>query len=211
MSAEPKKYFTPEEYLELERKAPYKSEYFNGVIYPMGDYEGDTPIAMAGARPRHNAIRENLSIELGTFLRRKSCRTFSSDQRVFIPETSLYTYPDLLVVCGRPEFSDVERDAVTNPVLLVEVLSKSTANYDRGEKFELYRSIPSFQEYLLVDSRRTRVELWQRNEEGKWTLAFEGGDLAQSIHLQSIGLTITLEDIYANTDDLPVDEPFEIR
>ncbi|AEI49574.1 Uma2 family endonuclease [Runella slithyformis] len=210
MTALPKKYYTPEEYLELEEKAAYKSEYFNGQIYPMGDFEGDTPEAMAGAKPAHNAIRENLSIEIGSFLRKKSCRSFSSDQRVFIPSNGLYTYPDLVVVCGKPEFSDVQTNSLTNPVLIVEVLSQSTANYDRGEKFELFRDIPTFREYLLIDSRRVWAELWRKSNEGIWSLVFEGKSPESLLFLETIGMELLLSDLYVNTEDLP-ETVFEIR
>ncbi|NBB22853.1 Uma2 family endonuclease [Runella sp. CRIBMP] len=210
MTALPKKYYTPEEYLELEEKAAYKSEYFNGHIYPMGDFEGDTPEAMAGANPAHNAIRENLSIEIGSFLKKKACRSFSSDQRVFIPSNGLYTYPDLVVVCGKPEFSDVQTNSLTNPVLIVEVLSQSTANYDRGEKFELFRDIPTFREYLLIDSRRVWAELWRKSNEGIWSLVFEGKSLESLLCLETIGMELPLSDLYVNTGDLP-ETVFEIR
>lgn len=211
MTALPKKYYTPEEYLELEEKAAYKSEYFNGQIYPMGDFEGDTPEATAGAKPAHNAIRENLSGELHAhFKKRKGFRSFSSDQRVFIPSNGLYTYPDLVVVCGKPEFSDVQTNSLTNPVLIVEVLSQSTANYDRGEKFELFRDIPTFREYLLIDSRRVWAELWRKSNEGIWSLVFEGKALESSLFLETIGMELPLSDLYVNTEDLP-ETVFEIR
>ncbi len=210
MNPLPKKHYTPEEYLELEEKASYKSEYFDGQIYPMGDFEGDTPEAMAGAKPAHNAIRENLSIEIGSFLKKKSCRSYSSDQRVFIPSTELYSYPDLIVVCGKPEFSDSQTSSLTNPVLIVEVLSQSTANYDRGEKFELYRAIPTFREYLLVDSRRIWVELWRKSEQGIWSLMFESKSLESVVHLETIQGDLLLADLYSNTEDLP-ETVFRIR
>ncbi|WP_428657453.1 Uma2 family endonuclease [Runella sp.] len=210
MTALPKKYYTPEEYLKLEEKASYKSEYFDGQIYPMGDFEGDTPEAMAGAKPAHNAIRENLSIEIGAFLRKKTCRSYSSDQRVFIPSNGLYTYPDLVVVCGKPEFSDIQTNSLLNPVLIVEVLSQSTANYDRGEKFELYRDIPTFREYLLIDSRRIWAELWRKSNDGIWSLVFEGKSLDSIIYLETIGAKLPLTDLYVNTEDLP-ETVFEIR
>ncbi|MCU0342178.1 MAG: Uma2 family endonuclease, partial [Spirosomaceae bacterium] len=115
----PKRKYTVEEYLAMEETAPYKSEYFDGYIYPMGDFEGDTPEAMAGAKPAHNAIRENLSINIGGYFKKnKGCRSYSSDQRVRVDENGLFTYPDLVVVCGKPEFTN---DSLTNPVLIVEV------------------------------------------------------------------------------------------
>ena len=210
MTKLPKKYYTPEEYLELEEKAAYKSEYIHGEIFPMGDFEGDTPEAMAGAKPAHNAIRENLSGEIGSFLKKKPCRSFSSNQRIFIPSTELYCYPDLVAVCGKPEFSDSQTGSLTNPVLIVEVLSQSTANYDRSEKFELYRDIPTFREYLLIDSRRVWVELWRKSEQGIWSLMLESKSLEAVIHLETIGADLLLADLYANTEDLP-ETVFRVR
>jgi len=201
MELQPQKYYTPQEYLALEEKATYKSEYFGGQIFPMGDFEGDTPEAMARAKPAHNAIRENMSGEFyGHFKKKKTCRSYSSDQRVLMPSNGLYTYPDLVVVCGKSEF---ENDSLLNPVLIVEVLSKSTAHYDRSEKFELYRDIPSFTEYLLIDSRRIYVELHRKNQEGLWVLESELRSLSDAVELQSIGLSLSLEEMYANTEGLP--------
>ncbi len=204
MTAVPKKKYTPEEYLELELKAPYKSEYFDGEIFPMGDFEGDTPEAMAGGRSRHNAIRENLSGETHGVLKKKSgCRSFSADQRIHIPKTGLYTYPDFLIVCGKPLYLNDESDTLTNPLLIAEVLSKSTASYDRAEKFALYRGIPTLREYLLLDSRRPGVELWRKNESGFWTLVLETDQTDQYLHLDSVGSPLLIADLYANVDDLP--------
>ena len=211
MTALPKKYYTPEEYLELEEKASYKSEYFDGQIFPMGDFEGATPEAMAGAKPAHNAIRENLSGELHIhFKKKKSCRSYSSDQRVFIPSNGLYCYPDVVVVCGKPTFSDTQSGSLINPVLIIEVLSQSTANYDRSEKFELYRDIPTFREYLLIDSRRIWAELWRKSPDGIWSLVFEGKSLDVTVHLETIEADFLLSDLYANTEDLP-ETVFSIR
>lgn len=210
MTALPKKYYTPEEYLALEEKAAYKSEYFDGQIYPMGDFEGDTPEKRAGSHVICNAIRENLIGEVGVFLKKKGCRSYSSDQRVFIPTTGLYAYPDLVIVCGKPEFSDSQTSSLTNPIVMIEVLSQSTANYDRGEKFELYREIPTLREYLLVDSRRIWVELWRKSEQGIWSLMFESKSLDAVVHLEAIQDDLLLADLYANTEDLP-ETVFRIR
>jgi Uma2 family endonuclease len=204
MTAIPQKFYTPEEYLELERDAPYKSEYYQGRIYPMGDFEGQTPEAMAGTRAPHNTVKENLSVEIGSFLKQtRTCRSYSSDQRIFIPKNGLYTYPDLAVVCGKPDFGDNEQFLLLNPMLLVEVLSAGTASYDRAEKFEFYRSIPTLQEYLTVDSRRVNAELWRKTGENGWLLAQEVRDLDAAITLASLGLTVRLADVYANVDHLP--------
>ena len=210
MTALLKKYYTAEEYLEMERVAPYKSEYFEGQIYPMGDNDGETPEAMAGAKPSHNTILENISIEVGSNLKkRRTCRSYSSDQRVHIPSNGLYTYPDLVVVCGKPEFTETQ-DCLTNPILIVEVLSKSTANYDRSEKFELYRDIQTFKEYLLIDSRRVWAELWRKNQDNIWSLVFESKSLDTTLYLESIDTHLSLNDLYINTEGL-IDTVFEIR
>jgi Uma2 family endonuclease len=205
MTAIPKKFYTPEEYLERELEADYKSEYLNGEIFPMGDFEGDTPEAMAGARSRHNAIRENLSGEAYGLLKKKGggCRSFSADQRIHIPRTGLYTYPDFLIVCGKPAYLNDTSDTLTNPVLIAEVLSKRTASYDRAEKFAHYRSIPTLREYLILDSRRVGVELWRKNQSGFWTLVAETDQPDQELYLESVGASVPLADLYANVDDLP--------
>ena len=209
MNATAKKYYSPQEYLELERTAPYKSEYFEGEIFPMGDMDGHTPEAMAGAKPRHNAIRENLSGEFYShFKKKRTCRSYSSDQRLRIPANGLYTYPDLVALCGKPEFEGIEN--LLNPTLIVEVLSKSTAGYDRSEKFALYRNIPTFREYLLVDSRHVFIELFRKNGDGNWELVFETRKINDTLYLETIDLSIAVEDIYANTSDLP-ETPFKIR
>jgi Uma2 family endonuclease len=193
MSAVPKKKYTVEEYLQMELTAPYKSEYYNGEIFPMGEIEGDTPEAMAEALPPHNAISSNVIIALGNRLRGKGCKPFGSDQRIFIPETGLYTYPDISVFRSPLEYQD--NMTLKNPVLLVEVLSKVTEGYNRGSKFEMYRSISSLVEYLMVDSQRAHVELW-RKENGTWMLVTETNDVNESVELKSIGNTFQLQDFY---------------
>lgn len=193
MSALPKKKYTVEEYLQMELTAPYKSEYYNGEIFPMGEIEGDTPEAMAGALPPHNAISSNIIIAFGNRLKGKGCKPFGSDQRIFIPETGLYTYPDISVFCGALQYQD--NMSLKNPVLLAEILSKVTEGYNRGSKFEMYRSIPSLVEYLMVDSQRVHVELW-RKENGKWMLATETNDINESVEFKSIENKFELRDFY---------------
>ncbi|WP_138994401.1 Uma2 family endonuclease [Larkinella sp. C7] len=188
MLIQPKPYYTPENYLELERKAAYKSEYFKGEIF-----------AMAGASRNHNRIKENLSIGIGSYLKGKRCQSFSSDMRLHIPSNSLYTYPDLVIVCGEPELLDSTFDTLLNPTILVEVLSESTKDYDRGGKFMLYRNIPTFQEYILVDSEQIRVEAWYKPENGFWTLRKETGAVDDSLTIQTLDLTLSLRDIYEQT------------
>jgi Uma2 family endonuclease len=188
MLVQSKPYYTPENYLELERKAAHKSEYFKGEIF-----------AMAGASRNHNRIKENLSGEIYTFLKGKRCQSFSSDMRLHIPSNSLYTYPDLVIVCGELEMLDAAFDTLLNPTILVEVLSESTKDYDRGGKFMLYRNIPTFQEYILVDSEQIRVEAWYKPENGFWTLRKETGEVDDSLTIQTLDLTLPLRDIYEQT------------
>ncbi len=199
MTAIPKKKYTVEEYLEMELTSPYKSEYYNGEIFPMGEIEGDTPEAMSGALPPHNQIQSNIIFELSLKLRTKGCNTFGSDQRIFIPETGLYTYPDISVFCGELQHQD--NMSLKNPILLVEILSKVTEGYNRGSKFEMYRSIPTLVEYLMIDSRRVYVELWRKENE-KWVLARETNDLNEKVELQSIESVFSMQDFYFRTLEL---------
>lgn len=193
MAALPIKKYTIEEYLQMELTSPYKSEYYNGEIFPMGEIEGDTPEAMAGALPAHNAISSNIIFVVESKLRGKGCKPYGSDQRVFIPETGLYTYPDISVFCVPLQYQD--NMTLKNPVLLVEILSKVTEGYNRGSKFEMYRSIPAPVEYLMVDSQRVHVELWRR-ENSKWVLAAETNDVNETIELKSIENLFQLHDFY---------------
>lgn len=191
MTAQPQRKISPEEYLELEREADYKSEYFQGEVF-----------AMAGAERNHNRITANLSGEMYIFLKGKSCRSYNSDLKIHIPDNGVYTYPDLLVVCGKEQFVDDKTDTLLNPRIIVEVLSKSTGSYDRGEKFQLYRSIPSLEEYVLIDSQRIAAEVFRKSEQGFWSLMSESYTLEGSIELASIGLTLPMRDIYDQTEEL---------
>lgn len=193
MSAQPQTYYTPEQYLEMERAASYKSEYYRGEIF-----------AMAGATTRHNIVTNNTSAELNIGLRKKGCRVMSSDQRILTRHNDgLYSYPDIVVVCNKPQFSDLYKDTVMNPVVIVEVLSKSTEAYDRGDKFLLYRQLESLKEYVLIDSKKIHAEVYRKNEDNYWFLASEAVEIEGSIYLESIDLTLKMEDTYLNTDDLP--------
>ena len=193
MTAIPKRKYSVEEYLQMESTAPYKSEYYNGEIFPMGEIDGDTPEAMAGALPAHNAISANIIFAFQSKLRGKGCKSFGSDQRIFIPETGLYTYPDISVFCNNLEYQD--NMTLKNPVLVVEILSKVTEGYNRGSKFEMYRSIPALIEYLMIDSQRVHLELW-RKENGKWVLATETNNVNEYIDLKSIESLYQLQDFY---------------
>jgi Uma2 family endonuclease len=191
MSSQVKVYYTPEEYLALERQAEYKSEYFNGEIF-----------AMTGASRRHNLVAANVLASLHTQLRKRPCEVYSSDMRVKVSPTGLYTYPDVVVVCGEPSFDDKQKDTLLNPTALVEVLSKSTASYDRGEKFEHYRKLDSLAEYLVVAQNKYHVEHYIRQPDNRWLLS-ETDDRQQTIHLSSIECDLALADIY---DKVEVDK-----
>lgn len=183
MSTLANRYFTPEEYLKLEREAPYKSEYYEGVIY-----------AMAGARRAHNLIATNTIRELSQGVRSRPCEVYGSDMRVRTG-SGLYAYPDAIVVCGKPELLDEAQDTLLNPLVLVEVLSQSTEAYDRGKKFELYRSIPSFREYILLASDRIHADLYVREAKGQWLLT-SVGNLSDELFIESIGCRLHLADLY---------------
>jgi Uma2 family endonuclease len=184
MSAIPKRKLTPEEYLEIERKAEYKSDYFNGEIY-----------AMAGAKRNHNKIVGNLNGLVWQHLKGKDCEFYPSDMRVFVPQTGLYTYPDVVVVCGEPKFQDKVFDTLLNPTLLIEVLSESTESYDRGKKFQHYRSIESLQEYVLVSQDEARIEKYVRRGDGFWLLS-EAVGLNSEIEFTSIECRVALAEVY---------------
>lgn len=156
MALQPKSFLTPEEYLVIERKAEYKSEYFNGEMF-----------AMSGVSPSHVLIVSNIVAELRGQLKQKPCNVYSSDLRVRVSPTGLYTYPDVVVVCGQPQLADEQKDTLLNPTLIVEVLSDSTQDYDRGRKFEHYRSLSSFTEYLLIAQDRCHVEHFVRQADNR--------------------------------------------
>lgn len=180
--------YTASEYLALEREAVEKHEFLDGQIY-----------AMAGASVRHNRITLNIGGELRAALRGSRCEAFPSDLRVRVSATGLYTYPDISVVCGEPEFEDDGVETLLNPTVLVEVLSPSTADYDRGAKFEHYRALPSMREYLLVDQHRAHVMHYRRQDEGTWLLA-ETRDLDDAIRLPSLDIELKMSEIYARVE-----------
>ena len=190
MIADEKQTYTPAEYLMQERNAVGKSEYFNGEIS-----------VMAGATANHTAIQANVSGLLYNALRRQPCRFFPNDLRVHIPATTLYTYPDFSIVCGKPAFLDGTFDTLLNPAALIEILSKETASYDRGDKFESYRSIPTLEEYILVDSRRVKAEVW-RKEQGRWVLVQETSSVDDAVIIETINAAFALQDVYELTEGL---------
>src|SRR6266851_6519501 len=183
MSAVPKPYITPEQYLELERQADTKSEYFAGEIF-----------AMAGGSPEHNLISGNAFGVLWSQLRDSPCTPYNSDMKVRVAE-DLYAYPDVTVVCGEAQFAGEEREVLLNPTLIVEVLSPSTEAWDRGGKFEQYRQRESLQEYVLVTQVRPHVERFARQASGQWLLTEVNG-LEAVLSLPSIGCELALAEVY---------------
>lgn len=182
------KSYTPEEYLALEEVADYRSEYYQGEIF-----------AMSGGSANHNRIAKNLLIALETDFENKPCETFINDMRLLVKEKGLYTYPDVMVVCGQIEFVKGRDDTLTNPIVIVEVLSKSTEGYDRGAKFELYRAIESFQDYVLVDQAKVHVEHFHKLEDGRWILQ-EFNNIDDILSVESLNFEISLRQIYQKVD-----------
>jgi Uma2 family endonuclease len=188
VSTQPKTFLTPEQYLEIERKAEYKSEYYRGEMF-----------AMAGASREHNLLVAHLLRDLGNQLRGKPCEVYPSDMRVRVSSTGLYTYPDVVAVCGEPRLLDNQMDILLNPSLIIEVLSPSTEAYDRGRKFEHYQSIDSFKEYLLLASDRVHADLFTRQPDGRWLLT-SATHLEDSLDLQSVGCSLALAGLYEKID-----------
>jgi Uma2 family endonuclease len=188
MTAQPKHYITEEEYLAYERSSTTRHEYYAGVIY-----------AMAGGTEPHNLIAGNAYASLHNQLRRKPCRVYQSDMRVKIARTSLQTYPDVVVICGQPQFADSVRDTVINPIALIEVLSPSTERYDRGMKFQHYRMIDSLRDYILIAQDQHHIEHYVRQGDDTWVLREATGTEAQ-IYIQSIECMLRLEDVYEKVE-----------
>ena len=184
MSLRPNKRLTPEEYLEIERNSECKSEYLDGEIF-----------AMTGASRKHNLISVNTTVSLYAQLEGRDCEVYASDMRVKVNPTGLYTYPDVVVVCGAPQFEDEHVDTLLNPVVIIEVLSKSTEGYDRGEKFEHYRSIETLAEVLMIAQGKYHVEHYVRQSDNQWLLS-ETNNLSESINLSSINCILRLADVY---------------
>jgi Uma2 family endonuclease len=184
---------TPAEYLAIERAADFKSEFFAGEMF-----------AMAGASPPHVLITGNVAAELHAQLKGRPCRVYSSDLRVRVSETGLYTYPDVVVVCGEQQFDDEKGESLLNPTLIVEVLSETTEAYDRGDKFGHYRRLPSLREYILVAQDRQWTERYTRQEEGSGWLLTEVSGPEGVVSLASIGCELALREVYDKVE-LPED------
>jgi Uma2 family endonuclease len=184
MSSQPKTSLTPEEYLAIERKAEYRSEYFNGEMF-----------AMTGASRKRNLIALNIAGEFRQQLKGQPCEAYVNDMRVRIPATGSYTYPEVVVVCGEPEFEDDFVDTLINPSLLVEVLSESTESYDRGRKSGYYRTIQSLAEYLLVAQDEYKAEQYVKQPDRRWLLT-DIRSLEGVIELASVPCILALKEVY---------------
>jgi Uma2 family endonuclease len=195
MSTAPtKRRFTIAEYLALEADSLEKHEYYHGEIF-----------AMAGASIAHNEIAANILARLHALLRGKGCRAYGSDLRIRVKESNLYTYSDTLVVCGKIERDSEDKDSVTNPRVIFEVLSESTESYDRGKKWEFYQELDSLREYLLVSQEDATVTRYSRNDAGPWHyLLFSGLD--QVLALESLDCELPLAEIYENVSFGPEQE-----
>lgn len=187
MSSPKTELLTPAEYLELERKSELRSEYIAGRMS-----------AMTGASCRHNLIASNLCRELSLQFRGRPCEVYVSDMRVKVSPAGIYTYPDLVAVCGEPRFEDSQLDTLINPMVIVEVLSESTEAYDRGEKFAQYRRIDSIREYVLIAENRIRIEHYVRDGE-HWVLS-ELNDPEGRLNLVSLDCSVRLDGIYEKVD-----------
>jgi Uma2 family endonuclease len=178
-------YVTPEEYLARERRAEFKNEYLNGRI-----------VAMTGASPEHAGIVLNIGSTLWNSLRARGCHVFLNDVRVGIASVSGYVYPDIVALCGTPAVLNTQPPTLTNPQLVIEVLSDTTERYDRGEKFEAYRASESLSEYVMVDSRRVRVERYVR--QGAFWVHSDMTELDATLEFSSVSAALTLREIYAH-------------
>lgn len=188
MTALPKRKLTAEEYLTIERDADFKSDFYDGVMY-----------SMAGASIEHNDVKENLTYELKSRMRGGPCRPLSSDQRVLINRTGLYTYPDIVVVCNPIERASHDANTIVNPRIIFEVLSPSTERYDREVKLRHYGQIESLQEYILVSQDVPQIHRLVRHTDGTWSLKVFHG-VEDTFSLTSLPIEIPLADVYYNVE-----------
>jgi Uma2 family endonuclease len=181
---------TPEEYLEIEERAEYKSEYWQGYVY-----------AMSGASFAHVLISSSLYELLGPEARRNSCRSLTADMKIWVEEESAFFYPDASVLCGKPRFRGKRNDVIENPAVIIEILSDSTERYDRGRKFRAYRTIPELRHYVLIAQDEPQVEVYTRNGE-EWVLhTFRG--LPSVARLPLIDASLPLADLYRDVEFPP--------
>jgi Uma2 family endonuclease len=188
MTAVPKRKLTEAEYLAIERAAAFKSEYYDGEMF-----------AMAGASHPHNLIKDNLVVEIGSRLKSSKCQVLSSDMRVKTASARAYSYPDVIIVCDKPEFADDRKDTLLNPLVLFEVLSPTTESFDRGGKFHRYQKLESLKEYILVAQDQMLLERYVRQDNDSWLLtSFD--DPAGEFALTSVPVRVPLAEIYRGVE-----------
>jgi Uma2 family endonuclease len=192
------RYYTPQEYLQLEERADYKSEYIDGQIIPM-----------AGGSTNHNRIAGNLYAALNFAFRQQNYEVFIGDVRLWMPEQRIYTYPDVMVVAGETEYFNNRTDTITNPQVIVEVLSESTQGYDRAGKFAAYRAIASFQEYLLIDQTRIQVEQYSKTGKKQWSF-YEYDEEDNAVTLTSVPFQISFLELYSKVKFEAVEQSKEM-
>jgi Uma2 family endonuclease len=178
---------TIEEYLQFEKATDIKHEYYRGEVF-----------AMSGAKPRHNVIAKNLMRDIATALRGKPCQPYGSDMRINIPENTLFTYPDISIICGEVVPSGYDEDTATEPIVIIEILSESTRGYDRISKFQLYRDIPALREYILIDSESIHIEAFRINSNNHWELE-EYKTISGELVIPSVQVNVPIAFIYEGT------------
>ncbi|MGD9972731.1 MAG: Uma2 family endonuclease [Desulfatirhabdiaceae bacterium] len=188
MTAQPKPFISVEDYLAQERSGDTRNEYFAGDVF-----------AMAGGSEAHNLIMGNTHASLHAQCRKRDCRVYAADMRVKISQINLYTYPDIAMICGPPQFEDDHRDTLLNPTVIIEILSPSTESYDRGKKFQNYRMIPSLQEYLLISQNARHIDHYIRQSIHHWLFSEIGGNDGD-ILMPSVESRLNLSDVYEKTD-----------
>ncbi|MEO7394394.1 MAG: Uma2 family endonuclease [Chitinophagaceae bacterium] len=179
--------YTVEEYLQMENAATEKHEYFRGEIF-----------AMSGASPRHNVIAKNLMRDIATALRGKPCQPYGSDMRINIPDNTLFTYPDISIICSDIISSEYDEETATQPTVIIEILSSATRDYDRQGKFKLYRDIPALKEYILIDSMSVNIEAFRINSNNHWELE-EYKTINFQLSISSVQIYVAIADIYEGT------------
>ncbi|ULP71152.1 Uma2 family endonuclease [Nodularia sphaerocarpa] len=188
MQLQEQRYYSPEEYLELEVNSEIRHEYIDGQIIPM-----------TGGTPNHNQLAGNFYAFLNVALKGQPYRVFIADQRLWIPQRRINTYPDVMVVQTPLEYQEGRKDTLINPVMIAEVLSKSTKSYDRDEKFAAYRTIGSFQEYILIDQYTMHVEHYCKTDNNKWIFSeYDDGDV--TLNLAAVPCQVLVGDIYDQVD-----------
>jgi Uma2 family endonuclease len=185
---QPRQFYTEQEYFALEEAAAYKSEYYRGELF-----------GMAGASENHNLISGNFFTDLNIAFRGKTCRAYTNDMKVQVPAHKFYTYPDVIALCAASEFVEGRDDTITNPMLIVEVLSASTRIYDRNTKFEFYQALSSLKYYVLVDQKRLHVEVYTKQEDNSWLLR-TFTQLEDVVRLEALNFETTLANIYDKVD-----------